>query len=54
MKTVILQDGTNSFLKFERKPRDVTIQTAGQVLSGKIQSRQILPDEKYKHEYGEK
>ena len=23
MKTVILQDGTNSFLKFERKPRDV-------------------------------
>ena len=23
MKTVILQDGTNSFLKFERKPKDV-------------------------------
>ena len=23
MKTVILQDGTNSFFKFERKPKDV-------------------------------
>ena len=23
MKTLILQNGTNSFLKFERKPRDV-------------------------------
>ena len=23
MKTIILQDGTNSFLKFERKPKDV-------------------------------
>ena len=36
-----------------------TIQTAGEIMSGKIQPRQILPDdsnpdEKYKREYGKK
>ena len=61
MKTVILQDGTNSFLKFERKPKAVFEQYKQlfKLCREKIQSRQILPDdsnpdEKHKREYGKK
>ena len=59
MKTVILQDGTNSFLKFERKPKDEFEQYKQLVKLCREKYRQILPDdsnpdEKYKGEYGKK
>ena len=54
-----MQDGANSFLKFERKPQNVFEQYKQLVKLGKIYSRQIShedsnPDEKYKLEYGKK
>ena len=59
LKTVFLQDATNSFLKFERKPRDVFEQYEQSNYVGKKINPDILlhdsyPDEKYKREYGKK
>ena len=44
MKTLILQNGTNSFLKFERKPRDVFEQYKQLV---KLCREKFYPDQFY-------